>query len=90
MANYSSRNKKVFFQKINETKISEKIGIKNIGKPFSNYSKAKYFKDYKDIFEELYLTCDEEYLSEINYKFITTINEILESKQNLDGQVSLS
>ncbi|MFW2516884.1 WbqC family protein, partial [Aliarcobacter butzleri] len=43
-----------------------------------NYSKAKYFKDYKDIFEELYLTYDEEYLSQINYKFITTINEILE------------
>ena len=32
----------------------------------NHFSKAKYFKDYKDIFEELYLTCDEEYLSEIN------------------------
>ena len=42
-----------------------------------NYSKAKYFKEYKDIFEELYLNCNEEYLSQINYKFIVAICKIL-------------
>ena len=31
----------------------------------------------------MYLKCDEEYLSQINYKFITTINEILEIKTKL-------
>ncbi|MGJ0342797.1 WbqC family protein [Aliarcobacter cryaerophilus] len=73
-----------FFQKINETKVSEKDWAKKHWQTIlRNYSKAKYFKDYKDIFEELYLNCDEEYLSQINYKFITTINEILEIKTKL-------
>ena len=73
-----------FFQKINETKVSEKDWAKKHWQSIlRNYSKAKYFKDYKDIFEELYLTCNEEYLSEINYKFITNINEILEIKTKL-------
>ena len=73
-----------YFQKINETKVSEKDWSKKHWQTIlRNYSKAKYFKDYKDIFEELYLTCDEEYLSEINYKFITTINEILGIKTKL-------
>ena len=71
-------------QKIKDTKISDKKwNIKHWRTISQNYSKAKYFKDYKDIFEELYLTCDEEYLSEINYKFITTINEILGIKTKL-------
>jgi hypothetical protein len=67
-----------FFQKINETKISEKDWAKKHWQSIvHNYSKAKYFKEYKEIFEELYLTCSEEYLSQINYKFIIAINEIL-------------
>ncbi|WNL33964.1 WbqC family protein [Arcobacter cryaerophilus gv. pseudocryaerophilus] len=71
-------------QKIKDTKISDKKwNIKHWRTISQNYSKAKYFKDYKDIFEELYLNCDEEYLSQINYKFITTINEILEIKTKL-------
>ena len=71
-------------QKIKDTKISDKKwNIKHWRTISQNYSKAKYFKDYKGIFEELYLTCDEEYLSQINYKFITTINEILGIKTKL-------
>ena len=71
-------------QKIKDTKISDKKwNIKHWRTISQNYSKAKYFKDYKDIFEELYLTCDEVYLSQINYKFITTINEILGIKTKL-------
>ena len=67
-----------YFQKINETKISDKDWAKKHWQQIKqNYSKSKYFSDYKDVFEELYMTCDEEYLSQINYKFITTINEIL-------------
>ena len=73
-----------FFQKIKDTKITDKKwNIKHWRTISQNYSKSKYFKDYKDIFEELYLKCDEEYLSQINYKFITTINEILEIKTKL-------
>ncbi len=65
-------------QKIKDTKITDKKwNIKHWRTISQNYSKAKYFKDYKDIFEELYLRCDEEYLSQINYKFIIAINKIL-------------
>lgn len=67
-----------YFQKINETKVSEKDWAKKHWQTIkSNYAKTKYFKDYKDIFEELYLNCEEEYLSQINYKFIVAINTIL-------------
>jgi hypothetical protein len=65
-------------QKIKDTKITDKKwNIKHWRAISQTYAKAKYFKEYKDIFEELYLNCDEEYLSQINYKFITIINEIL-------------
>ncbi len=65
-------------QAINKVKISDKRWAKKHWATISqNYSKAKYFKDYKDIFEELYLSCNEEYLSKINYQLIKTINEIL-------------
>ena len=65
-------------QKINETKVSDpKWNIKHWRTISQNYARAKHFRDYKDIFEELYISCDEVYLSEINYKFIVTICNIL-------------
>ena len=67
-----------YHQKINETKISDyRWGKKHWVMLKQNYSKSPYFKEYKDIFEELYLNCDEEYLSQINYKFIIVICNIL-------------
>lgn len=73
-----------YFQKINETKVSEKDWAKKHWQSIGhNYSKAGHFKEYKDIFEELYLGCDEEYLSQINYKFITAINKILGIKTKI-------
>jgi len=61
-----------------------------------NYAKAKYFKEYKDRFEFLYLKGTEEYLSQINYIFLNEINEILNIKTatswswdyNLDGNTT--
>jgi len=68
-----------YFQKINETKISETDWRKKHWTTIQhNYAKAPYFKQYKDIFEALYLDNSEQYLSQINYKFITTINKILD------------
>ena len=65
-------------QTIKETKVIDKRWSKKHWSTISqNYSKAKYFKEYKDIFEELYLNCKEEYLSSINYTFIVAINKIL-------------
>jgi hypothetical protein len=73
-----------YFQKINETKINDKSwAVKHWQQIKHNYAKAKNFKKYKDIFEELYLNCKEEYLSEINHKFIIVINQILEIKTKI-------
>ena len=73
-----------YFQKINETKISEKDwGKKHWNTIKHTYSKAPYFKDYKDIFEELYLNGEKEYLSQINYKFIVAICNILEIRTKI-------
>ncbi|MFY4787840.1 WbqC family protein [Aliarcobacter butzleri] len=73
-----------YFQKINETKISEKNWAKKHWQTIAhNYSKTKYFKEYKSIFEELYLSCNEDFLTQINFKFITAINCILEINTNI-------
>lgn len=64
-------------------KISEKIVYSNSWRKKHwksiciAYSKSKYFKQYKDIFEDLYLNSSEINLSKINYAFIKTINKIL-------------
>lgn len=73
-----------YFQKISETKVNEKDWAKKHWKTIiANYSKAKYFKEYRDVFEESYLSCDEEYLSKINYRFIKAINELLGIKTKI-------
>lgn len=65
-------------QLIKDTKVQDKRWSKKHWATMKqNYSKAPYFKEYKDIFEELYLNSDEEYLSQINYKFIVAICKIL-------------
>lgn len=51
-----------------------------------NYSKAKYFAEYKNLFEELYLNRDEKYLSLINFRFLSTICKIL----GIDTHISWS
>lgn len=42
-----------------------------------NYSKSAYFKEFKDLFEQLYLGNCFTYLSEINFSFIQEINNVL-------------
>ena len=73
-----------YFQKINETKISEQDwGKSHWGVLTQNYGKAPFFKQYKSLFESLYLDNNEQYISKINYAFIKTICEILEIKTNI-------
>ena len=70
-----------FFQKIKETKIIDKNWNKkhwNIIK--HNYSKAIYFKEYKDFFEDMYLNCNTEYLSEINFVFLKAVCDLINIK----------
>ncbi len=67
-----------YFQKINETLISDpKWGQDHWNSILHNYNKAPYFKDYKDVFEPLYLNSQEDHLSLVNYNFINAICGIL-------------
>lgn len=71
-------------QKIIETKITDKNWAKKHWRTIQqNYSKANHFKDYNELFEELFLNCSEEYLSKINYQFITAINKVLGIKTKI-------
>jgi hypothetical protein len=67
-----------YFQKINETLISDPNWAKDHWATIRQfYSKSKYFKDYKDRFEPFFLTNQETHLSKINYELIALINDIL-------------
>ena len=48
-----------------------------------NYSKAKYFDEYQEIFSKLYGNLAAEYLCEVNYLFVETICKILGIKTKL-------
>lgn len=72
-----------FFQKIKDTKVSDKNWSKQHWELIKqSYSKAPFFKEYKDFFEPLYRNMDLDFLSEINYQFIFSICELLEIKTN--------
>lgn len=67
-----------FFQAIKDTKVSESDWNKKHWELIkANYSKAEAFLENKDFFEELYLNCNEEYLSQINYRFLRAISDYL-------------
>lgn len=71
-------------QKISDTMVSEKDWGKKHWKTICCfYSKAKYFKEYKHCFEVLYLENNTEYLSLINFDFITLINKLLGIKTKI-------
>lgn len=65
--------------KINEVKITDKRWAKKHWTSISNaYAKAPYFKEFKELFENLYNECSKEkYLCQVNYKFITAISNLL-------------
>lgn len=70
-----------YFQKINETKISDpEWGYNHWATISNNYKKAPYFTEYKDIFEHIYLSNEEKLLSKVNYIFIKAICDILNIK----------
>lgn len=67
-----------YFQPIKETTVSEPDwGTKHWKTIVHNYSQARYFKVYRDTFEAIYLDSTETFLSQINYRFIKAICEIL-------------
>lgn len=65
-------------QTINETTTANGLWAKKHWRTLcQNYSQSLFFKDYRNLFEELYLGCRSEHLSEINLSFIRAVNKIL-------------
>ncbi len=67
-----------YFQKICETRISDPGWAKSHWERIRHvYAKAPYFKTYQDQIAALYLETREDQLSQVNYRFLQAINEIL-------------
>jgi hypothetical protein len=67
-----------YYQKIAETVIADPDWNHDHWKSIVyNYSKARYFDVHREFFEELFLGCEERFLSKINYRFLTAICGIL-------------
>lgn len=72
-----------YLQKINETQISDPDWNKKHWNVIrEHYSKAPYFNDFKDFFKDLYLDTTETFLTDINFRFLKAICEILEIQTN--------
>jgi hypothetical protein len=74
-----------YFQKINETQIVDKTWAMNHWKTITaHYSKAKYFKEYKEAIQALYLECEnEDSLSQVNFKLLRGLCTLLNIKTKL-------
>ncbi len=73
-----------YFQKINETVISDHQWASDHWATIRQfYSKAKYFRDYQQVFEAFYLNTKETHLSIVNYQLIMIVNEILGIKTRI-------
>lgn len=67
-----------YSQPIKETTISEPTWNSRHWKSIaSSYTGARYFNDYKELFENLYLGSSETHLSQINFRFIAAVCEFL-------------
>lgn len=76
--------KRKFFQKINQTQISNPKWATEHWKALSqNYARAPHFLAYRKIFENLYLGCTSLSLSEVNYRFLSAICKLLHIKTRL-------
>lgn len=67
-----------FSQRIKNTQISDlRWSRKHWESIVHNYAKARCFDLYRELFEDLYLGLEEEFLSRVNYLFLTAICKML-------------
>jgi len=67
-----------FHQKICETQVNNSQWREQHWKSIRTfYARAPYFTTYKDWLAELYLGCDSVYLSQINYRFLSALCQVL-------------
>jgi len=63
-----------YFQKIKDTVVADDKWARDHWRSIvHNYSKARYFSEYRELFEQLYSGPEDKFLSQINYRFITAI-----------------
>lgn len=73
-----------YFQRINETKIADKAWNKShLELLKQSYKNASCYKEVLGFIEEAYLTCNFEYLTDINTHFIRRINDFLGIKTEI-------
>lgn len=80
-------------QKIAETKVANQLWRKKHWTTISQtYARSQYFNMYRGIFEQLYLSENDDLLSQINFKFIKAICDILgmttKIKWSMDYQIT--
>jgi len=67
-----------YHQTIRETIISDPEWPRKHWKSITaNYSQAQHFHEYEYLFADLYLNCKTKFLSQINYRFLIEVCEIL-------------
>jgi hypothetical protein len=67
-----------YLQKIKDTEVTDNKWTREHWRSIiHNYSKAKHFSAYRQLFEDLYAQSGEKLLSQINYRFIVAICSIL-------------
>ena len=68
-----------FFQQIKDTVVADDQWAREHWQTIvHNYSRAPYFSEYRELFEDLYLGLNERSLSQINFRLISAICQILE------------
>lgn len=73
-----------FEQSIDETLVAEPDWTKQHWRTLiQNYSRARFFKQLEPTFEKLYLDCHEQKLSEVNFRFIKAVCELLNIKTKI-------
>lgn len=73
-----------FTQKINETVVSDpQWNVRHWKSLVRNYSRARSFRTYKELFEDLYGGMTERHLSLINYRFLRAICGVLGIKTTI-------
>jgi hypothetical protein len=73
-----------YFNKIKDIAISDpKWSRRHWTSITQNYSKARYFRDYKDVFQDLYLGSHDRFLSQINFRFLEILCALLGIKTKL-------
>jgi hypothetical protein len=73
-----------YFQRIDKTLISDpKWRERHWQSIVHNYARAPHFREYRELFEGAYRGAQERFLSQINYRFLTTICSLLGIKTRL-------